>query len=288
MPSEDTQFQKGHKKNKIKIDNNWLYQKYIIERLSCIKIADLYKCSGSVIYNSLKEFDIKIRNKSEAKSGRKFTEKHRKNLSISHQRPLYYLRTGKNIRCLVCQKEFYITKYEIEHKKKFCSQKCKVIYYKKNPPIRMKGINKGRHFSSKTEFKKGLIPWNYKGGISKTSAYKIFYARKRKIRMKNVVGNHTFGEWILLKKQYRNHCLWCKKCEPEIILTEDHIIPISKGGSNYIENIQPLCKSCNSKKFTRIIDYRNIYQMNPKTRIYRASSDKKSDNNSRLRGGVKV
>ena len=68
------------------------------------------------------------------------------------------------------------------------------------------------------------------------------------------IGSHTFGEWQLLKKQHGYRCPYCGKKEPEIKLTQDHIIPLSKGGSDFIENIQPLCRSCNCKKYNKIIN----------------------------------
>lgn len=77
----------------------------------------------------------------------------------------------------------------------------------------------------------------------------------RRERIKQYDGFHSIGEWETLKAQYNWNCPSCKKSEPEIKLTRDHIIAISKGGSDNIENIQPLCKSCNSKKSVQMIRY---------------------------------
>ena len=79
----------------------------------------------------------------------------------------------------------------------------------------------------------------------------------RRARQLNAQGFHTLGEWELLKKQYGYTCPSCGKSEPNIILTRDHIIPLIKGGSNFIENIQPLCRPCNSSKNDKILTFLN-------------------------------
>lgn len=106
-----------------------------------------------------------------------------------------------------------------------------------------------------SEAHSGHKHWNWQGGISKKKGYKKFYETRRKLKIKDIIGSHTYSEWEILKAQYDWTCPSCKEKEPMIKLTEDHIIPISKGGSDNIENIQPLCGVCNSKKYTKIIKY---------------------------------
>lgn len=99
----------------------------------------------------------------------------------------------------------------------------------------------------------------WKGGISKTKEYKarhfILSHRKRRNLKLNAGGFHTEEQWNFLKEKYFFTCPRCKRIEPEIVLHRDHILPLSKGGSDNIENIQPLCKSCNSWKHCKIIKY---------------------------------
>ena len=99
---------------------------------------------------------------------------------------------------------------------------------------------------------------SWKDGRSSDDDYRSWIKNKRNRLKRCCVGNHTRGEWEALKEAIGYECLSCKRKEPDIKLTQDHIVPVSKAGTDDIENIQPLCRSCNSRKNNRIIKYYNI------------------------------
>ena len=111
---------------------------------------------------------------------------------------------------------------------------------------------------------------NYKGGITyNLKEYQKKYQkeyRKRnpekqiikchnyRARLRNTEGSFTLKEWEAKKKEFNYKCAICGISEEALLnltgfgLTVDHIMPGSKGGKNFISNIQPLCFQCNRKK----------------------------------------
>ena len=80
---------------------------------------------------------------------------------------------------------------------------------------------------------------------------------KRRMKFKNIIENYTYNEWFEKVDKTKGICPGYKR-NPHFVgknkLELDHIIPISKveDGFEYtIDDIQPLCKSCNSSKGNR-------------------------------------
>lgn len=80
------------------------------------------------------------------------------------------------------------------------------------------------------------------------------YTRKHRMLRNGAAGFFTLAEFRSLCARYGNRCLACGATDRN--LTADHVVPLTRGGSNHLANIQPLCQSCNSRKNVQTIDYR--------------------------------
>jgi 5-methylcytosine-specific restriction endonuclease McrA len=76
-----------------------------------------------------------------------------------------------------------------------------------------------------------------------------YYSRVRHARKRNAPGSHTFPQWLEKVALLGGCCIYCGRSD--VRLTADHKTPLSRGGSNAIENIVPACLSCNLRKHTR-------------------------------------
>ena len=75
-----------------------------------------------------------------------------------------------------------------------------------------------------------------------------------------ITGSHSQREWDELVLAWGWRCFYCGRPVHEAAqpiqdsLTRDHLIPLSRGGSNDIGNIVPACFNCNRLKGTMTIE----------------------------------
>lgn len=72
------------------------------------------------------------------------------------------------------------------------------------------------------------------------------YSARRKSRKLGLANTLTWEQWQHACEWFNHRCAYCR--EETTFLTEDHLIPVSKGGPRTALNMIPACLSCNLQK----------------------------------------
>jgi len=83
----------------------------------------------------------------------------------------------------------------------------------------------------------------------RTKQMRVHYMARYRARKIGALGTHTLTEWLDKIALLGGCCIYCGR--DDLTLTEDHKVPLSRGGSDDITNIVPACRPCNSRKHTR-------------------------------------
>jgi hypothetical protein len=116
------------------------------------------------------------------------------------------------------------------------------------------GDHPGNHAVRKRRALLGIPSWKEQNRVLPRgmSCYSLegrrIYDARRKHLEARVLNSLTFKQWLFACEWFDNKCAYCGQ---KAFLTEDHLVPLSKGGPRIVLNIIPACISCNCQKHSK-------------------------------------
>jgi 5-methylcytosine-specific restriction endonuclease McrA len=152
--------------------------------------------------------------------------------------------SGFHPQCKICRSKERKERYEINGE----LERAQMRDYAKNHS--KKAVERMREW--KINNPKKLAEHNHKYHMNHKEQGRV-NVTNRQARLAKAQGKHTAGDVLRLFKEQGGKCAYCG-----IELIEkyhvDHIIPISRGGSNYPSNLAISCQFCNESKGAKLLE----------------------------------
>lgn len=168
--------------------------------------------------------------------------------------------THKKCRCDLCKQA--MREYQLAYKEK---NRQKILdrdraYYSSNREYRKawqrewnKNNSEHRREYGKQDYLKNRERYlaSAKAWASENSEARESHRSKRKASLRSAgVYKFTGRDWIRVQRRFGMKCSYCGSAEK---LTQDHVVPVSRGGTHSVGNIVPCCGSCNSSKGNKLL-----------------------------------
>ena len=224
-----------------------------------------HRLAGMKAYRESHQEDLKQKNRDHYINNKEHYQDYQRAYSASHREQIELYRNRSDIkeRARVTRKE-YDSRPGIQEKRRdrvrnLYRNHGNAYHYSRRPDVRVRKNTWTRNYRSRPEAQKHIQAYMrvYRSRPEARERHHIHDANRR-ARKNAASGTHTLQQiQELLKRQdYRCYYAACGRAKFEkrsgrYVYHIDHVIPLSRGGSNDISNLVLACPVCNLKKHNK-------------------------------------
>lgn len=187
-----------------------------------------------------------------------------------------WIQCGLRPSCKICRKDEHNNYYQknknkiLEREKPKHEDKGGTINQRKEYYIESKeqiqNRRKKHYQENKDKYNESRSKWR-NNNKDKFHAQATRNKQIRKAHNKNLSATYTTEQWVICKDYFNSSCCYCGRGRK---LTQDHFIPLSKGGEYTHNNIVCSCRSCNSGKYNS-----DFFEWYPRQPFYSIARERK-------------